>query len=67
MIIGVLIRVILRFCRHRGLPVPDLSQLRRRPLRFGVADQFADQFAARADGYLQRRRTPADGRGERGR
>ncbi len=55
MIFGVLIRVILGFCRRRGMPVPDLSRLRRRKPRFGVTDQLIDRMVTRADDYLQRR------------
>lgn len=65
MILGVLLRVILTFCRRRGMPVPDLSRLRRRPPRFGVSDQLVDHVATRADDYLRRRQSDKrDRRGE---
>ncbi|MBO0819560.1 MAG: hypothetical protein J2P26_01780 [Nocardiopsaceae bacterium] len=55
MIFGVLIRVVLRLGRRRGLPVPDPSRLRLRPPRFGLADHLIDQLADRADDYLRPR------------
>lgn len=64
MILGVLLRVILAFCRRRGMPVPDLSRLRRRRPRFGVSEQLVDHVATQADEYLRRRQY--DKRDQRG-
>lgn len=59
MIIGVLIRVVLRLCRRRGWRVPDLSRIRQRPPRLGIADRLADRLAERADELLPpRQRQP---------
>jgi hypothetical protein len=55
MIFGVVIRVIVAFCRRRGLRVPDPSRLRLRQPRFGLMNRSAEAIAKGADDYLRRR------------
>jgi hypothetical protein len=55
LIIGVLIRVILRLCRRRGLRVPDPSRIRLRQPRLGITDELTDRLADFADERLPRR------------
>lgn len=65
MILGVLIRVILEFCRRRGVPVPDVSRLRRRRPRFDVITSLTGHLAATADNaisdHVSRRRARRGG------
>lgn len=56
MILGVLIRAALEFCRRRGMRVPDLSRLRRRQPRLDMTKRIAGRMAKYADD-LSRRRT----------
>jgi hypothetical protein len=48
-ILGVLIRAILEFCRRRGMRVPDLSRLRRRKPRLDMTKHVAQRIATLAD------------------
>ena len=57
MIFGVLFRVILEFCRRRGMNVPDLSKIRRRQPRLDIATRVAGPIAAWADDLSRKRAT----------